>query len=434
MGRKSKRRHPRQGIKWCNRRQTWVIDKVWKKRRIYCVTFTDNPDEAESILNAELERLRKAALHGERPTYLFHHGVERYVDERRHLASFEDLKATALRLMPHLGDVALSDIHDGTLKPYIAWRRREGIKTRRRNPKTNEFFFVRRDIKHSTINRELEVVGTILLSAWRRWRCDLTGRPWIDAAPIITMLPTRPSKGEPAQEHSAQAYSLSWEEQDKLLSHLSPRLQAMALFKVNTGTREQEVCQLRWEWEHAVPLLGTSVFIVPEGYVKNGEARLIVLNRIARTVIAEQRRRWVGKSAYVFPNPRTGKPYRALHTNGWKRAWHEAGLPTGAWVRQGVHNLKHTCGRRLRAAGIALETRKVCLGHSNGDITTHYSAAEISELLHAFELLCQRKEGIVVRPHLQVVGGRDLNEAPEKSHRSHTGCEESDKRVVTHDE
>ena len=48
-----------------------------------------------------------------------------------------------------------------------------------------------------------------------------------------------------------------------------------------------------------------------------------------------------------------------------------------------VHDLKHTFGRRLRAAGVTEETRKVLLGHKNGDITTHYSAAELAELITA---------------------------------------------------
>ena len=42
-----------------------------------------------------------------------------------------------------------------------------------------------------------------------------------------------------------------------------------------------------------------------------------------------------------------------------------------------------TFGRRLRAAGVGEETRKVLLGHTNGDITTHYSAAELAALITA---------------------------------------------------
>ena len=65
------------------------------------------------------------------------------------------------------------------------------------------------------------------------------------------------------------------------------------------------------------------------------------------------------------------------------------GCPEGfANIR--VHDLKHTFGRRLRATGGPLETRKALRGHKNGDITTHYSAIEVSELLDAVESVCMR--------------------------------------------
>ena len=48
-----------------------------------------------------------------------------------------------------------------------------------------------------------------------------------------------------------------------------------------------------------------------------------------------------------------------------------------------VHDLKHTFGRRLRNAGVSLETRKVLIGHKNWDITGHYSAPELAELISA---------------------------------------------------
>ncbi len=40
-----------------------------------------------------------------------------------------------------------------------------------------------------------------------------------------------------------------------------------------------------------------------------------------------------------------------------------------------------------------LETRKVLLGHRNGDITTHYSAPELEELLAAVNKVCEEKSG-----------------------------------------
>jgi len=48
-----------------------------------------------------------------------------------------------------------------------------------------------------------------------------------------------------------------------------------------------------------------------------------------------------------------------------------------------IHDLKHRLGRRLRAAGVPLETRRVLLGHRNSDITSHYSVTEFEELLEA---------------------------------------------------
>ena len=60
---------------------------------------------------------------------------------------------------------------------------------------------------------------------------------------------------------------------------------------------------------------------------------------------------------------------------------------------QGAHNLRHTFGRRLRSAGVPRETCKVLLGHANGDITTHYSAAELEELLEAVNKIDNRNIG-----------------------------------------
>jgi hypothetical protein len=38
---------------------------------------------------------------------------------------------------------------------------------------------------------------------------------------------------------------------------------------------------------------------------------------------------------------------------------------------------------RLKAAGVSLEDRQDLLGHKSGKITTHYSAAELGNLLVA---------------------------------------------------
>jgi integrase len=68
-----------------------------------------------------------------------------------------------------------------------------------------------------------------------------------------------------------------------------------------------------------------------------------------------------------------------------KRAREKVGLKQ---VR--LHDLKHTFGRRLRSAGVSYENRQDLLGHRQGGITTHYSAAELSRLIEAANAVCEQ--------------------------------------------
>lgn len=77
--------------------------------------------------------------------------------------------------------------------------------------------------------------------------------------------------------------------------------------------------------------------------------------------------------------------------SAWKKARIRAELPQAR-----VHDLKHTFGRRLRSAGVSFEDRQDLLGHKSGRITTHYSAAELSNLLEAVSKVCAGKDGPVL--------------------------------------
>jgi integrase len=262
--------------------------------------------------------------------------------------------------------MAIGQVHMGTLQPFIEARREAGVRS-------------------GTVNRTLAVVRRILNLAARLWR-DENGLSWLETPPLIQLI----EWGDVRAPHP-----LSWEEQARLLRKLPSHLERMVLFKVNTGTREQEVCGLRWEWETAIPELETSVFVIPGSHIKNGEDRLVVLNRVARSIVEDLR----GQNAdYVFTY--RGRRVNRMFNSAWMRARQAAGL---ANVR--VHDLKHTFGRRLRAAGVALETRRVLLGHKNGDITTHYSAPEIGELIEAAERVSQ--DGSRKTPALTIIRVRE---------------------------
>ena len=121
------------------------------------------------------------------------------------------------------------------------------------------------------------------------------------------------------------------------------------------------------------------VFIIPSSKVKNGDERLVVLNRVAKSVIDSVRGQHP-EYVFVYRGARIG----TMHNTAWQSARRRAGLPH---VR--VHDLKHTFGRRLRAAGVSFEDRQDLLGHRSGRITTHYSAAELETLLDAANRVCE---------------------------------------------
>jgi len=133
------------------------------------------------------------------------------------------------------------------------------------------------------VNAALAVVRRVLNLSASEWM-DEQGMTWLDAAPKIKLFPVKDARS---------SYPLTREEQGLLFRELPDHVARMAVFKVNTGLREQEVCGLKWDYEVKVPELETSVFVIPGGSVKNGEERLVVLNRVAKSVVESSRHhRW----------------------------------------------------------------------------------------------------------------------------------------------
>ena len=348
------------------RQGLWHIDKRIGGRRVCQSTGTDQLEEAELFLARQIDETRQAQVYGVRPARPFELAAAKFVRENQHKRTIRNDIAQLKRLLPWIGSVPLNRIHIGTMQPWIEHRRKEGVAT-------------------GTINHGLKVVRRILNLAQSEW-LDENGLTWLAAAPKIKLLPDTKKR---------QPYPLNWDEQQRLFSALPAHLAEMALFAVNTGCRDAEICNLRWYWEVQVPPLKTFVFIVPGEFVKNGDERLVVLNDIARSVVNACR----GKHpTHVFAYK--GKPVTRMLNSSWCRVRKILGLEQ---VR--VHDLKHTFGRRLRAAGVSFEDRQDLLGHRSGRITTHYSAAELSKLIEAANSVCERsgnKPELVVLRRLSV--------------------------------
>ncbi len=330
----------------------WHIDKRVHGSRICESTGTGNLEEAEQYLIKKLEGIRQARIFGIRPKRIFRDAAIKFVKENQHKRSIiSDIRMLRI-LDDFIGKLSLESIHMGTLQNYILKRIKQGVKNR-------------------TVNYGLQVVRRILNLAASEWM-DEYGLTWLATAPKIKLLPEKDKR---------KPYPLNWEEQQRLFTALPEHLREMVTFAVNVGCRDQEVCQLRWEWEIHTPDIGL-VFIIPSEFVKNGEDRLVVLNKLASEVIERQR----GKHPeFVFVY--MGKPISRMCTEAWKRARKRANLP---YVR--IHDLKHTFGRRLRAAGVSLEDRQDLLGHKSARITTHYSSAELAHLLDAANKVCEPQQ------------------------------------------
>lgn len=325
--------------------QFWHIDKRIDGRRLRESTGTGSRAEAERYYAKRLEEIRQATVYGIRPTRTFKEAAIRFLEENQHKRSIRDDALAIKNVSKYIANLPLESVHMGALKPYIEARKREGVKMR-------------------TINYGLQVTRRILNLAASEWM-DENGLTWLTAAPKIKLL---------KESDRQKPYPLSWDEQDRLFRELPDHIEKMASFAVNTGCRDQEICKLRWEWEFRVPSAPhLMVFIIPGGWVKNGDDRLVVCNDIAKSVIESVRG---NHPEYVFAY--RGRCIYAINNNGWQCARNRVGLPH---VR--VHDLKHTFGRRLRAAGVGLEDRQDLLGHRSGKITTHYSAAEIENLYKA---------------------------------------------------
>jgi integrase len=350
------------------RGRIWHLNKQFRGVRIRESAATTSLTEAVELLASRIEGIRQSQLYGVRPLWTFREAAQKYLKENQHKRSVSDDERHLAMLDPFIGDLLLSRVYMETLRPFIEKRNKDGVKTK-------------------TINLSLETVRRILRLAADEWR-DKQGATWLETAPKIKLFRITDAR---------KPHSLSVEEQQFLFHQLPSHLLRMALYKANTGCRQDEVCSLRWEWEKPMPEFGTSVFVIPGEKVKNTGERLVVLNRIARSMIEQARGM---HPVYVFVRRSEDGltvPVKKMNNTGWRSARERA---ADAWERvhgtvapQGfrrvrVHDLKHTFGRRLRAAGVSFEDRQDLLGHKSQRITTHYSHPELSNLIAAAEKAC----------------------------------------------
>jgi integrase len=197
----------------------------------------------------------------------------------------------------------------------------------------------------------------------------------------------------PAVPHATEIRFLTLDEVEALVASARPGMfqaldRAMFLTAAMTGLRKGELLALRWrdvDWpagrirvrqnyvrgEFGTPKSKRSTRSVPMADQVGGE-----LERLFQTS------RWQGDGDLVFAHPATGAPLpKANVTRRMRSALRAAGLDDA----HRFHDLRHTFGTRMAAAGVPPRTLQEWMGHR--DLATTQRYADYAPSAHEAEMV-----------------------------------------------
>jgi integrase len=171
-----------------------------------------------------------------------------------------------------------------------------------------------------------------------------------------------------------------------------PHLMASWILKclLSTGMRFSEVTGGRWQEID----LDAGIWRVPAERSKSKKAMVKYLNESAKHVL--QMVGTQGKSEYVFPNPKTDKPYTTI-TRVWYRLRKLAKIPAN--VR--IHDMRHTYASLLVNAGRSLYEVQRLLSHQSPTTTmkyAHLSSKTLQEAAGAASILVPKSQPVATPP------------------------------------
>jgi integrase len=253
-------------------------------------------------------------------------------------------------LGPYFGGRPLDKIDRAYVEQYLLAKKREGLSAK-------------------TIQNHLNFLHGI-------WAFSIK-REWATANPVA--LVDRPKA--PRWAHRRIRF-LSNEQLDALLravpdDELGPLERATYLCAALTGLRQGELLALRWcdvDWTAKRVRVSESFTRGAFDSPKSHRGRSVPLaDRLAGELERHfQRSRFRGENDLVFAHPLTGSPYDPSKLRKrFDKALERAGVP-----RITFHELRHTFGTRMAAAGAPLRTIQHWMGHadmSTTEIYAHYS-------------------------------------------------------------
>ena len=302
---------------------------LYKRGRVWWMCFTYGGRQYRRSCETRDRRLAEKIYHkvmteliegryferlpGERKT--FRELMERYLKEHSLVtktpkSSLRD-KSLAHHLTRFFGNLTLSQIQPRLIADYKRLRREEGAA-----PKT--------------INNELVLMNHAFNLAMKEWE-------WVKDNPV--------SRVRRERVHNFRDRWLRPEEEERLLAASPPWLQDIIICALNTGMRQGELLNLKWQ---DVDFLRKTIYIHEQ---KNKGKDIIPLNEDAFEILERRSRVRPIRCEYVFHSKRGTR----MDPRNLLRAFYDS-LKRAEIENFRFHDLRHTFATRLVHAGVDIYT------------------------------------------------------------------------------
>jgi len=248
------------------------------------------------------------------------------------------------RLTGYFGDVRVEEITPMRVEQYRSWRMTHGSRVHR--------------VSKSTINREMALLKHVFNKGIEWGKCADN--------------PVSKIKFYSEKENKRMRY-LESHEKVRLLNACPPATRRLVFFALNTGMRQGEILNLRWQ---DVDFKNQLVMV---RHSKAGKPRFVNIN----TELTDTLKRMPTVSDYVFGTPK-GRANFTLYRKPFETAVKTAGLGNFRF-----HDLRHDYASTLVMKGIDLKTVSELLGHATTQMTERYSHLSPAHKRAAVELLPQ---------------------------------------------
>jgi integrase len=289
---------------------------------------------------------------------------ELYEPRAQVLDSYADAKTKAAHLLQHLGriEVGPQSLNQGTIDAYRAKRRRELIRRRDKEG-------VLRDVPPSTsqLDHEVELLRRMLNYAVSCKRLELNPLAGVKLL-------------DPGNKRNVRTAFLTEEQFQKVLAAALPWFRPILLMAFDHGFRKREVLDLTWSQ------LDLSEGRVTIWETKTDAPKVVHLTRRTREALALLPR--ARGDTPVFPNPKTGSPYRDVRV-AWSKACLAAELVPG---RHGVvfHDHRHSFATNARRYLIPSSVVMKMGGWKTEAMLKRYAIIDESDLREAARIIDAR--------------------------------------------